>query len=489
VQAAPSAPRQTSKGALSHASHTQKRAGPGSITAWLCLALLFVSVRVYAAAQGVAFDASPLDGFWHLVDRDLLSTRLAESIYYLHAQPPLFNLWLGLFLKAFGAACGAAFAASFLVLGALHAVVLVQLGRCLGLPSVAAVALAALFCASPSALLYENFLFYSYPVLVLVSASACLLQRALTRRGLVDFAWFFAALTAIVLTRSLFHPALLVLTGAACVCLTWRTPAARSRLLIPCAAGSALVLLFLCKNLLLFGSFSLSSWGGMSLARVVLDRTPTAQRAAWIAQGELSAFASASGFKPLAHYPLDPSWLAPTGVPLLDRPYKRDGAPNFHHRAYLAVSRALFRDATRVARREPAIYLASVRENLAQSGKSAWTYRPLAAQRQHIAGYVRGFSSLFGWIPGLGGTSALGVLTLALYALSRARADRAGRAGLFLYAAGLCLYVVFVGALFERSENQRFRLLVDPLLLLLAACAAHDALERLRRAVRASSSS
>jgi hypothetical protein len=84
-------------------------------------------VRGYAALQGLRFDASPWQGFWHLVDSDLLETRLAESILYLHSQPPLFNLALGLYAKAFGAAFELARQITFPALGALHAFLVVRL--------------------------------------------------------------------------------------------------------------------------------------------------------------------------------------------------------------------------------------------------------------------------------------------------------------------------------------------------------------------------
>jgi hypothetical protein len=453
--------------------------------AWLGLASLFVAVRGYAALQGLGFDASPWRGFWHLVDSDLLETRLAESIFYLHSQPPIFNLALGLYAKAFGPAFESAWQVSFLALAALHAFLLVRLGLGLGLSRALAFIVAGLFTVSPAVLLYENFLFYSYPAMVLLSASAFFLERALRGGRRRDFGWFFGCLALLVLTRSLIHPLFLLAAGACCALFARRVHKSARATLLPWACAAAPVLLVLCKNLVLFGSFALSSWGGMSLARVVLDRTPAQERAALIARGTLSPLASVSGFKALERYPIDPSLLLPTGIPLLDRSHKRDGAPNFHHRAFVAISHTLAADAARMMREAPTIYLASIRENLAQAGKSAWTYRPLSAQKRRIGGYVRTYSALLGAVPGLGGTDSALVLLLAGYALLRGRALSDARAGLLVFLACSALYVVFVGALFERSENQRFRFLVDPFLLLLAACALQDVVTRIQARLRA----
>lgn len=98
---------------------------------------------------------------------------------------------------------------------------------------------------------------------------------------------------------------------------------------------------------------------------------------------------------------------------------------------------------------------------------------------------MRAYAALLGALPGLGGTDSALVLLLAGYALLRGRVLRDARAGLLVYLGCSALYVVFVGALFERSENQRFRFLVDPFLLLLAACALQDVVMRIQARLRA----
>lgn len=91
---------------------------------------------------------------------------------------------------------------------------------------------------------------------------------------------------------------------------------------------------------------------------------------------------------------------------------------------------------------------------------------------------MRRYDTLFAWLPGLGGTSFVTVLVLCAYALAALRSARDARACLMLYMSFCALHVVFIGALFERSENQRFRLLVDPFLLLLTASALQALYQR-----------
>ena len=83
----------------------------------IAIAVAFAVSRVAAYAAGVRFDVTPLDDFWQFVEPDLLRTRLLESLYYLHSQPPLFNLALGVGLKVFGSEFGLAAHVVYIVLG------------------------------------------------------------------------------------------------------------------------------------------------------------------------------------------------------------------------------------------------------------------------------------------------------------------------------------------------------------------------------------
>ncbi|HKO93330.1 MAG TPA: hypothetical protein VJU61_19380, partial [Polyangiaceae bacterium] len=398
--------------------------------------------------------------------------RLLESVWYLHSQPPLFNLWLGVVAKLFGPALPLAFGLSYLALGVALCVVLARLLARLGLGPGWSWAGAALFSVSPAVLLYEKFLFYSYPSALLVSASALLLHDALDRGRRRDWVLFWLVNVTLVLLRSLFHPLWLVAVWLGSLAASARTGQPLRWPLLVGGAAQVLVLALLLKNYVLFDSCSLSSWSGMNLARVVIDRAPAQLVRQLRSEGALSAFAEVGAFQPLPRYALAESWLAASGVPVLDRIQKRDGEPNFHHRAYLHVSSALRADALTLVRADPWGYLRSVRRNLAQTSRAASSYRPLAAQRARVAAEADAFERWLGWFPGLGATAAWFLIGLPLYALWRARRDSGPRATLLRYCALLIAYVVLVGALLERSENQRFRFLVDPLLFSLGWLAA-----------------
>ena len=65
------------------------------------LAVLAITAagRLVYYLSGVRFDASTLDGYMQFIDTELLVTRLLESLWYYHANPPILNLFTGTVLK------------------------------------------------------------------------------------------------------------------------------------------------------------------------------------------------------------------------------------------------------------------------------------------------------------------------------------------------------------------------------------------------------
>ena len=102
----------------------------------------------------------------------------------------------------------------------------------------------------------------------------------------------------------------------------------------------------------------------------------------------------------------------------------------------------------------------------------ASTYAPLAEARERIGPLVRVYEPALGWISSLGPAGVWPILLpLVLLAsgvpLWRGRAQLDAGWALAAYMACNVVYVIAVGTLVERSENQRFRVEVDPLIWLL----------------------
>ncbi len=203
--------------------------------------------------------------YWQFLDVEILRGDLLRGVYYQHSQPPLFNLFLGFGLKLGGDASAVWFQTSFLALGLALTLALHALMRRLGVAPLPALLATVFFAVSPSAILYENSLFYTYPIAVIMGLAALAFARFASRGRTIDAALLFSLLAAAALTRSIFHLAWLLLAVGFVVLVH---PGSRRRLvgiaLLPVLLASAVY----AKNWVHFGSFSASSWVGMSLAKL-----------------------------------------------------------------------------------------------------------------------------------------------------------------------------------------------------------------------------
>src|SRR5688572_26507413 len=144
------------------------------------LAIVFLASRIVFYACGVRFDATWLTDMWQLVDPRLLETRLAESLYHLHTQPPLFNAFVGIMLKVGGDHHAALAAAIYRVLGLALVLMLLEVMLRCGVRTGLALLLAALFAINPGTVAMENILFYEFFTAVAVAASIIALERFVT---------------------------------------------------------------------------------------------------------------------------------------------------------------------------------------------------------------------------------------------------------------------------------------------------------------------
>jgi hypothetical protein len=452
----------------------------------------FLLSRLVAAAAGLRFDATPLGTYFQFLDPEFLRHDLLRSLYYLHMQPPLFNLALGLGLKAFPESYPLVFQLVYLALGlALNAGLFLLLMR-LGISGAVSLALTLLFMCSPASLVYENWLFYSYPLAAWLCLSAFFLHRLLSAPSGFRAFLFFATLAAVVLTRSLFHPAWLLLWVA--LLLAVLKPH-RKTLALAALVPVLLVVGWQAKNAALFGSFSGSTWFGFSFSRVTTFALPEEERRGWVAAGRLSELALIRPFSPLRCYPArGPRPDEP--VPALDREVTSTGKANYNHREYIRLSGLYARDAWRVLRDRPETLCSSFQLASFLFFLPSTDYDLLVRPRTALSGWDRLFNLVvlgqfsyhedvttgeyvFGnaglWLA-LAYLVALGGGLLMLRRAWRAGVPAADPSFLVpLYLLLTILFVAFVGNVMEVGENNRFRFMVDPLALALFAWVLHRA--------------
>jgi hypothetical protein len=468
------------------------------------LVAVFAISRGAIRIAGVRFDTGPLAFFWQYADFDLLEHDLLRSLWYLHSQPPLYNLWLGLNLKAFSRHLGPAIRLEYLACGLALALLLYALLVRTTARRKLALVLACIVAVSPSVLLYENWLFYEYPVTVLLLASLLALDGFVHRRS---FAWgfaFFTLIAMVIYTRSTFQ---VVWALMAVLLLLWAMPGARKLVLLTCLVPMTAIVLLYVKNEVVFGVPATSSWGGMNLAQVAYADLSPSTRRRLIADGTLSKTSTVDPFTTLEGYPDFLRRTRRTGIPVLDERRKRLhlGRPergpanysnNFNNLAYVEISKAYLHDALGLIRARPGIYLDGVGDGLYLFFQPASDDGGVAPNRRKIQAWDSVFNAGVLWkIPSVSPIAwglVLAYLVAGGYGLVLVRRFRRGagaereRLAVLLFAWGTLIYVTLVITFGEVLENQRLRFCLDPLVLVLDTVAVLELLPSLKRTLRQS---
>ncbi|MFM7737517.1 MAG: hypothetical protein ACKPBU_16245, partial [Alphaproteobacteria bacterium] len=438
------------------------------------LTVAFVASRVFAdRVLGLHFDPSALVWCVQFLDPVLLRDDLARSLWWLHAQPPLFNLFLGLGMKAFsetGPGFGLLFrAASLALVLALHALL-----RRLGVRRGWALGACLLFLASPALFYCECWLYYTLFEALLLVLTCIGFARLVARPTTGRFAEFLAWPTLLCLLRSTFQPAWLA--AMALVPLVTLPGLRRARtawavfflLLLPPLAWCA-------KNAAVFGFFGTSSWAGMHLLRVAGADVTLDEKRELVREGAVSPLVLTRPFGELPEYPREWTDVPARGHAAVDSPTKLFGMNNYNHASYVGIARQLRHDSGALARRRPDALLAAWRRGWALFFEPTETYPLFAAWKvPGMESWRRLFDLVVLWtLPaGLGGTSLLFLLAfaVALPACSLASARRLARGTgrpqdpAILFAAANLLYVAIVSNAADLGENQRFKFTIEPLL-------------------------
>lgn len=327
----------------------------------LALAVLFVVSRVAYFLAGVRFSDRPLGFYLQYLDPLLIREAFWQSLFYLREQPPLFNLFLGTVLKLVPGHAPAGFHAAYLAMGLVLILALFLLLDEMKVERHIALSIALLFSVSPATILYENWLFYSYPLTLFFCTAALFLCRYASRGSLRDGVLFFSSLAALGLIRVVYHLFwfwLIVLTAW----LLLRP--LRRRTLTAAALPGLLLTAFYVKHLLLWGSILPGSavMQPVNLAEMATQLLPAGALDSLIAQKKISTALKTS------MYQVDPATVVPkppsTGIPLLDRPVKSTGAVNWNAMWFADVGAVYRRDAKVVVRYYPAAFLDKVFSNL-----------------------------------------------------------------------------------------------------------------------------
>lgn len=458
---------------------------------------LFVTARLLYAWLGLEFDASTLPVYMQFIDPELLKSRLLESLWYYHANPPLLNLLAGVGLKLFGEHATLFFGVVFHVLGLMIAVSVYALTLRLSSARPAAIIATGLLVFSPSFVLYENWLMYSFPAAALLTVSAWALCRYLETQQTKWCVAFFGILATLLLTRSLFHLAWMILIAALLAVCLWER---RRQVLLAAVLPVLVVALWYGKNYYYFGAFSGSTWMGLGLSNISTLVATREELQPLVDDGRLTPFALVSRYQQMGLL-FTSQQLPPTGIPVLDQVRKSSGVYNFNNQQLPAINRCYTHDGLTVIRTYPFSYVVGLmisnrlffspsNMNLYFSERNRASVKPM---EQLFNPLLYGVGAKPKWIEqphfGFAGQSVLEVNTsvplivlwvLVLgYGYIRARqgvlskqAQLRSRGIVIGFIVVTALYLYVVGTALELAENYRYRFNIEPLFFVLTATAA-----------------
>jgi hypothetical protein len=460
------------------------------ITAASLLVSFFLSRMVFWWL-GIRYDASTLDTYWQFLDIDILKNRLLPGLFWLHSQPPGFNLFLGFVLSLFPQSYLIWFQVIFLGFGFTLYTGLYRLLHELHFPRWLALLFAFAYIISPGSILYENFLFYTYPVAVLLVLAAIALHRLQATARPRYMAAFLVCIATLCAIRSIYH--LVFLLFCIVLALLPRVLQRRKMIAMTVIAFCLVAGLYL-KNYAVFGFFGASSWAGMNLFHVAAHAIDPDTIPSLIRTGSIPAIASVDAFRGLDYYPASYRLLSSeyASIPELSAQIKSSGEPNYNNMAYLPLSQEYMDASLYLIRHFPVSYLSSVFDSWLLYSQPSWSFDFHNTNAGALSGYTSALSflrirfcvdlepmkmALFGVPRGniiypLSSLLFFPIIFLASFIMSMyyffqflRKGDSSGLALIFMTMT--VLYVALVGNAVEYGENNRFRAETDPLIFVL----------------------
>jgi hypothetical protein len=446
--------------------------------------------RLLYRARGVRFSADPVHYYIQFLDPELLRHDLLRSLFYMRDQPPGFNGFVGVVLKLFPVHYAEAFGVLYFAFGLAFGVALYTLMVRLGVRVWLAALVTIAFVDSPITMLYENWLFYTFPLAVMLCASALFLHRWLVARRFADALIFFSLLSVLVLWRNLFHPLWMLAVVAALLAVEH----AHRRQLALAALGPVLVVCaLLVKHVVVFHAlFQGQPIQQMNLAALTSMRLPDAERARLIREhvlviSDVPITAGPNGFRRYVTTP------PKRGIPVLDQEYKPEsGYPNWNSSIFVPVGALYGADGRWALLHRPGVYADAVRENLARyllpSDQSDPFNTRSYGNRLALQPLLTAYNRVFSWqrAPNrIAVAHVVGFPLLLAYALVlvvRGLRRREGRAEALTVAFALysTLWVSAATLLLSYGDHNRYRFKVSAFYCLFLALAVERAITGMR---------
>ncbi len=312
----------------------------------LLLTGIFIASRIlFRLIFNVEFDDFLFEEGWQFLDKSWLKNDLFGSIYYLHSQPPFGNLVIGILLLFFKDISAPL---HFLFMSFSLIAVLSFYLSCitLGIRKKYSIVIGIFLIFHPQLILYENYFFYSVPVMSLITVSVYFIIKYFSLKKVKYILLFFTSLLLLSLTRSMFH---LVFILGILILLFLISEHKKQSVFI------GLAMLILCsswyfKNKMEFGFFGASSWMGMNISRIMLEKE---MQDTYLSEGPFMPLGNyeKKGYQLKNNYPQIPQLYSKT---------KKDSIVNFNNENYIYLAKEFKEASIQQLRKKPSFYLTNV---------------------------------------------------------------------------------------------------------------------------------
>jgi len=474
-------------------------AAPASATVRLAVAAggLWAAAYTVVCLAGEKFSTFYLGIAWQLVPYEILRADPIRSVWYLHIQPPLWNLAIGVIGRWSPLPDAISLQLLQATFGVLAAALLAVVLRRLSCRPWLALTLALLATLNPEFMRNAFEPTYEMPVAFLLVALVWALTWDRPGREFRSLMGVASFATLVILTRSLYHP-VWALAIVALVAWAYRDALPWKRIGVAFLVPLVLAGGWMLKNEVMFGRATMSSWFGMNLQRGVIPVLPLAEKQQMFDEGKISGVAMIGPFGNYDLYrPVMPPCTPEHTHPALTKELRDNPVviPNLNYECFLPVYDQAGKDAIAVIKAYPGVWLKG-REwsarvwfatNQGPDSSPSWPYRQLSKVYRAIRLDVPGKLSTTDWgTPIYGPLSvdtrfSLTMVNLTLFAFAyghlsawsivRRRRDAAFRGGnrtrtLVLAVVGAtALWTFVIGVVGELGEQARFRTMTDPLVL------------------------
>jgi hypothetical protein len=461
----------------------------------IAAACAWSAIYLLLCATGQRFSTRYLDIAWQLIPVEVLRSDPIGSVWRLHIQPPMWNLIVGGVLAWSPIPDSISLQLVQFAFGVVAVALLASLLARLFARPLVGIVVATVVMLDPQVL--SNAFTPTYDLATTCGLIAVLwlvvVQPRSPRCTLISLA---AVGTAVVLTRTVFHPAWLVLL---LVVSWWAVRRSIDTRAVVLTAVIPVVLIggWMVKNQVMFDRPTLSSWFGMNMQRAVVPIATDDQLDTWAAQGGISEITAAypTGFVSYSAYEPYVGECTPTGDHAATNNLTREGPeaiPNFNADCYLPIYDIAGHDARWVITHHPSLYLegrwwavrAWVMESpppLLQTSQLYDALRPIYRVAQlgipltlpsiRIGDLPWGAVDVPARLSLLQAVATVIVIAAGIRSAWRRLRRRASSQWILVevVAALIVSWNLAVGVLFELGEQSRFRAMTDPITMSVAA--------------------